>query len=267
MTRFRTFSPHLGRFRQSFYSFLILSTLLCVCYIFFLCLGAIDVFHGLLSKAGIQTIPSLLKRVGCSSTLAFVIVVALRATINGLDAESIKMMAPSGSSGSWTYLYFPSTSTEGTSVNQPAAGPVPPGNAVASTEEAASPARPDPFPYQPDEVIGGDSVLSIQRRLLSPYVFPSAEIIERARIEAEDLFEVKVDIIRRMTPLDPEGDWLGRGARAFDNPRTSTGEESLERLYRLLDDLNQGGVESSAFRSLRGRVFRRRDALDEHSVT
>jgi len=272
MNILRPLSPHLSRVFKRFYiAFIILGVLYFLLSLLFLQLGLIPYFWVLLSKAGIlfasKSIPSLLLKVGCSSTLAFMIVLALRATITGLDAESIKMMAHSGSSGSWTYLYFPSTSTEGTSVNQPAAGSVHPGNAVASTEEAASPARPDPFPYQPDEVIGGDSVLSIQRRLLSRYVFPSAEIIERARIEAEDLFEVKVDIIRRMTPLDPEGDWLGRGARAFDNPRTSTGEESLERLYRLLDDLNQGGVESSAFRSLRGRVFRRRNALDEHSET
>ncbi|KAJ9535229.1 hypothetical protein OSB04_un001207 [Centaurea solstitialis] len=117
---------------------------------------------------------------------------------------------PSGSSGSWTSIFYPPTprSTEGTSVNQPPAGPVPPGNAVAPTGEAASPARPDPFPYQPDEVIGGDSVLSIQRRLLAQYVFPPAEVIDFARIQAEDLFEVKVNIIRQMTVLDPTGDWL-----------------------------------------------------------
>ncbi|KAH0663765.1 hypothetical protein KY290_011752 [Solanum tuberosum] len=56
--------------------------------------------------------------------------------------------------------------------------------------------------------------------------------------------EVKVDIIRRMAPLDPEGDWEQRGARALDNPRTATGEELLERLYTLLEDLNRGGVHS-----------------------
>ncbi|CAL0328682.1 unnamed protein product [Lupinus luteus] len=45
-----------------------------------------------------------------------------------------------------------------------------------------------------------------------------------AGIRAEDHFRIKVDIIRRMATLDsesePEGDWLGRGARALDNPRT-----------------------------------------------
>ncbi|EXB64603.1 hypothetical protein L484_017935 [Morus notabilis] len=37
---------------------------------------------------------------------------------------------------------------------------------------------------------------------------------QQARIQAEDLFEVKVEIFRVMSGLDPEGDWLGRGARA-----------------------------------------------------
>lgn len=47
-----------------------------------------------------------------------------------------------------------------------------------------------------------------------------------ARIQAEDLFEVKVEVIRLMLGLDPTGDWMGRGARALDNnPRTATGEE------------------------------------------
>ena len=50
-----------------------------------------------------------------------------------------------------------------------------------------------------------------------------------------------------MAPLDPEGDWEQRGARALDNPRTATGEELLERLYTLLEDLNRGGVHSVLF--------------------
>ncbi|GKF63399.1 hypothetical protein Tco_0186847, partial [Tanacetum coccineum] len=57
-----------------------------------------------------------------------------------------------------------------------------------STEGAASPGR---FPYEPDELIGGDSILSIQRRLLASYPFPSAEEIDFARIQAKDLFDVK----------------------------------------------------------------------------
>ena len=43
-----------------------------------------------------------------------------------------------------------------------------------------------------------------------------------ARIQAEDLFEVKVEIIQQMADLDPTGDWMGRGARALENPHTAT---------------------------------------------
>ncbi|CAN4091452.1 unnamed protein product [Withania somnifera] len=50
-----------------------------------------------------------------------------------------------------------------------------------------------------------------------------------------------------MAPLDPEDDWDQCGARALDNPRTSTGEEELLKwLYTLLEDLNRGGVHSQA---------------------
>jgi hypothetical protein len=45
------------------------------------------------------------------------------------------------------------------------------------------------------------------------------------------------------------------GPRALVNRRrTSTGEESLERLYEMLENLLQGGVQSEAFRSLRQKV-------------
>ena len=73
------------------------------------------------------------------------------------------------------------------------------------------------------------------------------EACEFARIMAEDLFSTKVDILREMSRLDPEGPWLERGARALDNPRTSTGEESLEKLFAILDQLKEGGRQSEAF--------------------
>ncbi|RWR97818.1 hypothetical protein CKAN_02727700 [Cinnamomum micranthum f. kanehirae] len=110
--------------------------------------------------------------------------------------------------------------TEGMSVNQPEVGPVPP---------------------------GGDCVLSIERRLLAKYSFPSSEVIRMARIQAEDLFEVKVEIIKLMAGLDPMGDWMGRGAQTLENSHTTTGEEYLERLYALLEDLQRGGVQSSTY--------------------
>ena len=158
---------------------------------------------------------------------------------------------------------YSETETGETSVNQGVARPVPPANPVASGE--AGPSHLVPLPYDEDEVIGGDSLLAIQRRLLGKYEFPSSEEIQRARIKAEDLFEVKVDIIRRMTSLDPEGDWLRQGARALDNPRTATGEESLERLYQLRDDIAQGGMRSQSFADLKNKVFLRRQNLDAES--
>lgn len=48
---------------------------------------------------------------------------------------------------------------------------------------------------------------------------PSLEDYRLARIQAEDLFEVKVEIIQLMAGLDPTGDWMGRGARALFPPR------------------------------------------------
>ncbi|KAI5582037.1 hypothetical protein POPTR_007G062262v4 [Populus trichocarpa] len=76
-----------------------------------------------------------------------------------------------------------------------------------------------------------------------------------ARIHAEDLFEVKVEIIKLMAVLDPTGDWMGRGARALDNPRTATGEESVGKLYSLLEDLQTNGVQSPSYKKWKGKVF------------
>ncbi|KAK7298823.1 hypothetical protein VNO77_46367 [Canavalia gladiata] len=73
---------------------------------------------------------------------------------------------------------------------------------------------------------------------------------EKRRLQA---LEVKVDIIQQMAVLDPSGDWTGRGARALDNPRAASserkkeGEPSLIELYRLRDELHEGGVQSDAF--------------------
>ncbi|PNY00905.1 hypothetical protein L195_g024192 [Trifolium pratense] len=38
-----------------------------------------------------------------------------------------------------------------------------------------------------------------------------------------------------MADHHPEGDWLGQGARALDNPRTRTGEHSPENLLLLTE--------------------------------
>ena len=76
-----------------------------------------------------------------------------------------------------------------------------------------------------------------------------------ARIEAEDLFEIKAQIIQRMALYDPTGDWMARGARALDNPRTTSGEESLERLYDIWKDLQETGPLSDEFSRLQEKVF------------
>ena len=138
------------------------------------------------------------------------------------------------------------------SVEQPGGGPAPseaapPANPAGSQEAGPSNQGPAPYPYQPDQVIGGDSVRAIQRRLLSRHEGNfTYEVCYFTRIEAEDLFEVKAKILGEMSRLDPEGPWLERGARALDNPRTSTGEESLERLFAILDALREGGRQSEA---------------------
>lgn len=124
------------------------------------------------------------------------------------------------------------------------------------------------FPYHPDEMIGGDSVRSIERRLLEKLNSPTAADIYFAHIKAQDLFEIKVEIVRHMAGLDPEGDWLGRGARALDNPRTATGEPSLEQLYALLEDLNRGGVQSKTFSSLKNKVLSKGEEVgDDNSMS
>lgn len=157
--------------------------------------------------------------------------------------------------------FSPSKTEEGEpSVNQEQEGarPALPTNPVASGGEEAGPSnRVVPYPYHPDEIIGGDCVHAIERRLLAKYDYPSYEVIQLARIQAEDLFEVKVEIIRVMAGLDPTGDWMGRGAWALENPRTATGEYALDRLCRMLTNLNERGVQSQEFVDLQNRVLRK----------
>ena len=153
-------------------------------------------------------------------------------------------------------------SSSTSAVNQPLPGEQAMPPALPVMQEAAN--RALPYPYQNNEIIGGDSVESIQRRLLGRFPSPSAHEIQMARIEAEDLFEVKADICQVMAGLHPSGDWMGRGARALDNLRTATGEESLSKLLRMREDL-QTGLQSATFRQLADRVPFRADA-DQHSA-
>lgn len=152
-------------------------------------------------------------------------------------------------------------SSSTSAVNQPLPGEqaMPPANPAG---EQAGPDNPE-VPEDPSEIIGGDSIESIKSRLLQSRENPSPEEIRIAEYNAEDLFQVKVEIIRGMTPLDPEGDWPGRGARALDNPRTSTGEDSIENLYRLRDGLLSGDAEIITV--LKDRMVFRRAANDAAS--
>ncbi len=110
------------------------------------------------------------------------------------------------------------------------------------------------YQYQDNEIIGGDCVEAIKRRLLFSREFPTPEQDQWAKNDAEDLFEVKVEIVRKMAVLDPTGDWMGQGARALDNPHTATGEPSLKKLYELRDDLERDGVNSLPFATLKEKV-------------
>lgn len=133
-----------------------------------------------------------------------------------------------------------------------------PSNPYPPRGEEAGPSNPyQPFPYGDDELIGGGSVASLHSKLLAEEDNPSSERIYLARLEAEDLFEAKGKVIQLMTHLDPEGDWERRGALALHNPRTATGEEPLERLYDLHEELSSKGRDSAAFHSLKERVLRR----------
>ncbi|CAK8576152.1 unnamed protein product [Lathyrus sativus] len=152
-----------------------------------------------------------------------------------------------------------STST----VNQPLPGEQAMPPALPVMQEAANQEAPVPYPYPHDEIIGGDSVESIQRRLLGGSPSPSAHLIQMARIQAEDLFEVKVDICQVMAGLHPGGDWMGRGARALDNPRTFTGEDSLDNLSRLRDGVVSG--DATTITTLKQRMLWRRSGGDTES--
>jgi hypothetical protein len=132
--------------------------------------------------------------------------------------HSLPLPAPSGPSSSSSYTNtedsfairvllepFSDTEMEGTSVNQPEARLS--ANAVASSGEEAGPAnqtpRGVPYQYQPDEVIGGDCVNSIQHCLLQKAPFPSSEMIEMARIQAfgnSKKGRCSCELIRMRTP-------------------------------------------------------------------
>ncbi|XP_015941857.1 uncharacterized protein LOC107487287 [Arachis duranensis] len=175
-----------------------------------------------------------------------------------LGSTSQEPSGVSSPSGVWTHFEHaansPGSSTSVTPI--PAEQAVPPANPVASGEAEAGPSHVAHFPYNEAEVIGGDSVLSIRTRLLEENPFASAEELRIAHLDAEDLFEVKADIAMEMSAHDPTGDWLNRGAWALGNPRTKTGEDSLENLLIIRDKLRQRDWET--IRNLQERMLFRR---------
>nr|GEY73942.1 hypothetical protein [Tanacetum cinerariifolium] len=98
----------------------------------------------------------------------------------------------------------------GTSVNRLESGRVPPATHVALRGDEAGqsnqPPQGVPYPYHPEQVIRGDSILSIEHQIFSGQTTPSSLDIYLARINVEDLFEAKVKILQRMAKLDSTGD-------------------------------------------------------------
>ena len=243
-------------------------------------LGSIDLFNSLLFKIGLSLGSRVLSyaffKLGLAGGLAWVLLNVLRALFSADGGVSIgNGMMPHGAAESTNSDLFTYTSdlvedsgssgrSRSTStVNQPLPGEQAMPPALPVMQEAANQAAPVPYPYPHDEIIGGDSVESIQRRLLGGSPSPSAHLIQMARIQAEDLFEVKVDICQVMAGLHPGGDWMGRGARALDNPRTFTGEDSLENLARLRDGVVSG--DATTITTLKQRMLWRRSGGDTES--
>lgn len=135
-----------------------------------------------------------------------------------------------------------------------------PGQVHEGGTQQMAPPQPQPpqecaYPGPSEKVIGGDSVDSIRQRFLWNNPFASPFEIQLAEWKAEDQFEVKSLIIKKMAVLDPTGDWMGRGALALENPQTSTGEDSLKNLHKILEDLNRNERKSSNFWKLQEKVF------------
>lgn len=252
-------------FLQFLYSVFILLTFLVLSYSLCLYLGCSpDFFY---TKAGVSLggralSLALCKGLGCSGGLAWAIVISTRFLLTTAAPASLSFLLFLDEAGSseapgsspWTPL-LGSSSVSGSSVNQ--------GEAAGQPDDIPP---FTPYPYQPDQVIGGDSVNSIQSRLLANEPLPSPERCQLARFDAEDLFEVKVAIVEFMSVHDPTGNWLERGAEALANPRTASGEPKLETLYGILDNLRTRGAQSEDFWALRDKMIWRRELHDESSA-
>lgn len=108
--------------------------------------------------------------------------------------------------------------------------------------------RPFSFFFYYNDQIGGESVHDIERLfLLASSSNTTPMDLELLRFSAEDQFEIKTGIIHKMHELDPRGGWMERGGDYPRNPHTRTGEEPMEKLGHLLNQLNEEGKESGAF--------------------
>lgn len=220
-----------------------------------------------------------LLKIGVSGGLVFAIVFAVREALLTSNSPALLLYfmndedGTAASSSSWTRVLLGSDSDSDSAEESTARAnrdaPVPlanPGEGeAAGPSNQISPATA--YPYSPDEEIGGDCVLSIQRRLLASNPFPSLEENYLALIQAEDLFEIKVDIYRLMSVLDPSGNWIGQGSRALENPHSASGEHSLETLYNMYEELQRDRGSSPTFLSLQSKMFSRRQLNDENSST
>lgn len=168
---------------------------------------------------------------------------------------------PQGSGESWfsRLMKLPTpTSEEEVGGPGPVSTPANVGASVGAQSEdalSAGPSNASSFPYDENEIIGGDSVAFIRLRIMSK---EEGILFEEAHYRAEDLFDIKAQVIQEMSHLDLDGDWMNRGARALDYPKSRIGEYSLEKLHEFLADLKNEGHMSKTFSLLKERVLRRR---------
>lgn len=236
-------------------------------------------FYRVFSKVGLSVVRRALSvlflKIGVSGGLAFAIVFAVWNALLTSNSPALLLHfmndedGTAASSSSWTRVLLGSSSSASSAEESTGAWPAPPAN--PGEGGAAEPPNENfqvsPYPYRPDEEIGGDCVLSIKRRLLASNPFPSFEEDYLAHIEAEDLFESKVDIYRLMSVLDPAGNWIGQGSQALENSRSASGEHSLETLSRMYEELQRDRAAGPTFRSLQSKMFSRRQLNDENSST
>ena len=251
--------------------FLFLAILVLFSYLLCLKIGLLNLFWGILKKGvcllGVCALQVFLKKRGAPGPVSIGIPSFLRAIIDCTEGAPLlgQMMLPGGTDPGASS----SAAIEGVAPVPAAADRAPIMEGVAPVPAAAAldlelrlglpPIREGvaPGPDLADRVVGGDSVYAIQRRLLEREgPNPPLHTYDITRYDAIDRFLMKEKILRRMQALDPEGPWLERGARALDNPRTATGEETVARLHEIFDQL-QEGRESEAFKRLKNREYRR----------